>query len=250
MAGRISCLWPLIMDLFFSYRLRDRDFLVSESFDCFDGFGDGSFQKRLFLVCTLSIFVVSSHSYLMSLIAGDVDHWCKQPPHSNISMLAWKKEAIPLEADGELSRCRRYENIEELNNSRTIPCENWEYDEDQARTTIRSTWNLVCDRYVLLQTAVMTERASSVLFGVAAGCFADRFGRRLVLLASVTVLLASTLSSFFANSYTHYAITRFFAQGSAVATYIVTGVTFFEVTTHDNRPIHVVITGAVASVFT
>ncbi|KAH9385030.1 hypothetical protein HPB48_027066 [Haemaphysalis longicornis] len=236
------------MDLFFPHRLKQRNFLVSESFDCFDGFGHGRFQQRLFLVCTLSVFVVSSHSYLPSLTAGDVDHWCKQPPHSNISALAWKNGAIPLEADGRLSRCRRYENIEEPNNSQTIPCEDWEYDEDQARVSMRSTWNLVCDRYVLLQTAVIAERVSSVVFGVASGCLADRFGRMLVLFAAVAILLASTVSSFFAPSYQSYALARFFAQGSAVATYIVTGIVFFEVTTHENRPIHIVITGALASV--
>ncbi|KAH9371155.1 hypothetical protein HPB48_017088 [Haemaphysalis longicornis] len=237
------------MDLFFPHRLNLVNFLVSESFDCFDGFGHGCFQQRLFLVCTLSVFVVSTHSYLPSLIAGDVDHWCKQPPHSNISALAWKTQAIPLEADGRLSRCRRYENIEEPNNSQTIPCEDWEYDEDQARVSMRSTWNLVCDRYVLLQTAVMSERVSSVVFGVAAGCLADRFGRMLVIFAAVVALVASTLSSFYADTYRSYAIARFFAQGSAVATYIVTGIAFFEVTTHKNRPIHSVLTGAVASVF-
>ncbi|KAH9371148.1 hypothetical protein HPB48_018586 [Haemaphysalis longicornis] len=73
------------------------------------------------------------------------------------------------------------------------------------------------------------QRVLSVVFEVVTGCFADWFGRMLVLFVAVVILLAST--------------------GSAVATYIVTGTVFFEVTTHENRPIHIVITGPVALVF-
>ncbi|KAH9371491.1 hypothetical protein HPB48_021506 [Haemaphysalis longicornis] len=144
------------MDLFYRHPPNYRNFLLSESFDCF---------RRL----RARVIVVSCHSYLQSVIAGDVDHWCGRPPHTNISAQAWKNEAIPLEADGQLSRCRQYEIADEPNNSRTIPCEYWEYDEDQAMTTLRSTWDLVCDRQELFQMAVLTERVATVVFGVAAG---------------------------------------------------------------------------------
>ncbi|KAH9371492.1 hypothetical protein HPB48_021505 [Haemaphysalis longicornis] len=69
-----------------------------------------------------------------------------------------------------------------------------------------------------------------------------------ILLAAVSLLLVSTLSSCFTSSYPLYVIARFFAQGSATATYLTNGIVLFEVTTHDNRPIHVVLTGVIASV--
>ncbi|KAH9371489.1 hypothetical protein HPB48_021508 [Haemaphysalis longicornis] len=236
------------MDLFYRHPPNNRNFLLSESFDCFDGFGHGNFQKRTLLICIVSVIVVSSHSYLQSVIARDVDHWCGRPPHSNMSAQAWKNEAIPLDADGQLSRCRQYEIPEETNNSRTIPCKYWEYDEDQAMTTLRSTWDLVCGRQELFRIALLTERVASVVFGVTAGSVSDRFGRMPILLAAVSVLLVSTMSSCFARSYPFYVVGRFFAQGSATATYLINGIMLFEVTTHGNRPIHVVLAGVVASV--
>ncbi|KAH9371425.1 hypothetical protein HPB48_021045 [Haemaphysalis longicornis] len=236
------------MEIFFTERLNDRDFVLSESFDCFDGFGHGAFQKRLFLICIISIFAASSHSYITSLITGDVDHWCRQPPHTNMSAIAWKTEGIPLEADGQLSKCRRYDDPEDHNHSRIVPCEEWEYDDDQAMTTMRSKWNLVCDRQALFKAAVLSERVASVVFGVTAGFLSDWLGRIPIMHMAVVLLLASTVSSCFASTYELYVAFRFLAQGGAIATYLITGILFFEVTTHKNRPIHVVISGAAASV--
>ncbi|KAL1428432.1 hypothetical protein MTO96_002809 [Rhipicephalus appendiculatus] len=86
------------MDLFFPQRLARYDLQTSESFDCQEGFGYGAFQKRLFILLILSGFSVISQTSIVTLVFGDVDHWCKRPMGFNISAAEWKNIAIPLEA--------------------------------------------------------------------------------------------------------------------------------------------------------
>ncbi|KAH7934267.1 hypothetical protein HPB49_024186 [Dermacentor silvarum] len=236
------------MDLLFPRRLDHTDLLSSESFDCQDAFGHGKFQRRLLMLCTLTTFLVNSNTYLNRLVLKDVDHWCKRPPDANMSALAWRNVAIPVEADGRFSRCHRYENPDEPNDTQTVPCKEWDYDEQAVSSSIVSQWNMVCEQQDRITTIVLFQAYARMVFGIAAGSVADRVGRQPVLLVAVTVLLASTIGTNLANSYPVYLATRCVASCSAASAYIVTGITFFEVTTHENRPLHVVIVGALAIV--
>ncbi|KAH7940221.1 solute carrier family 22 member 13 [Rhipicephalus sanguineus] len=236
------------MDLLLPHRLERIDLLSSESFDCFDAFGHGKFQRRLLLLCTLATFLVTTNTYLNRLVFRDVDHWCKRPPDANMSVLEWRNVAIPLEADGRYSHCSRYENPDEPNDTRTVPCEEWDYDEQTVESSIVSQWNMVCDKRSRVTTIVLFQVYARMVIGVAAGSVADRVGRKPIVLVAVTILLASTIATSLANSYPLYLAARCFASCAASSAYILIGITFFEVTTHDNRPLHVVIVGALAIV--
>ncbi|KAH8039037.1 hypothetical protein HPB51_004962 [Rhipicephalus microplus] len=97
------------MDLFFPQRLARYDLRTSESFDCQEAFGYGAFQKRLFFLLILSAVSVLCQTSIVTIVFGDVDHWCKRPRGFNISATEWKNIAIPLEADGRHSQCRVYQ---------------------------------------------------------------------------------------------------------------------------------------------
>ncbi|XP_075535128.1 solute carrier family 22 member 13-like [Dermacentor variabilis] len=213
-----------------------KELLISESFDCYDAFGHGAFQKRLMLLCALGAFLANSHALAFSLISRGVDYRCKQPlPYSNISAAASEELAE------QLGRCLVYEDPAEPNNSRTVACREWQYDDEHARTTVVSAWNLVCQRKLLVLGMSVVQNAGSAMFVLVAGYVADKIGRAPVLVAAALVLMVSASASCFSSDYTTYAVLKFFTAGSSTLTMIFSAISLFEVTTHDNRPLHIAV---------
>ncbi|KAH7966339.1 hypothetical protein HPB49_015388 [Dermacentor silvarum] len=244
------------MDILFPRRLLSKDLLTSESFNCWDAFGHGTFQRRLLLLCTIATFLANLHGFVFPLIMKDVGYKCKvpaPPPYYNISAVAWRSLFIPKEADGELSRCRRYEHPEEPNGSTTdtIPCGEWEYDDDDepARTSMVSDWDLVCQRRILVSLMIAVHSFGAFLLTVVAGSLADAIGRLPVLLACVVVLIISTVAGCLCKSFVTFVAVKFVSSGSVTAVMSITVMTVFEVTTHNNRPLHVIFAGTLGLLF-
>ncbi|KAH7940346.1 hypothetical protein HPB52_023060 [Rhipicephalus sanguineus] len=238
------------MDLLFLSRLARLDLRTSESFDCGVCFGHGPFQKRMLFLILLGTFITHCQTLVVSLVTGDVDHWCKPPDGFNISATEWKHIAIPMETDGRFSRCRIYERckplakhdtlvdhqdvgavapaeeswynrcfpdqVQDINSTRDAPCEAWDYDIRTAENSAVSTWNIVCDHRLMRVVPVALQSCGSVVALVLVGAFADYIGRRTLLLGSAIVMLTSTLCSFVATGYAYYALARFLA-GSSMA---------------------------------
>ncbi|KAL1437528.1 hypothetical protein MTO96_048909 [Rhipicephalus appendiculatus] len=100
------------MDLLFPQKLAGADLRTSESFDCAEAFGHGPYQKRMLLLILLGMFSVNCQTLVVSLITGDVDHWCKQPDGFNISVADWKNIAIPMESDGTFQPLPRLRTLQ------------------------------------------------------------------------------------------------------------------------------------------
>ncbi|XP_077560725.1 solute carrier family 22 member 7-like [Haemaphysalis longicornis] len=230
-------------------RLLSKELLTCESFDCYDDFGHGPFQRRLLLFRSLAFFLMNANSFVLHLITSDVGHWCKRPPHSNMSAASWITSAIPLESDGSLSRCLRNEHPDEPNNTNTIPCEEWEFEQELASTTIVSEWNLVCQRRSLIAVLILVHNGACAAFAIAVGSLADNGGRLRVLMAAIITLVFSTTATCLSDSYVVYAFFKFFVWGSAAVTMALPAVALFEVTTHENRPRHIVLARTVGVVF-
>ncbi|KAH6924933.1 hypothetical protein HPB50_026654 [Hyalomma asiaticum] len=197
------------MDLLFPKRLAGVDLRTSESFDCEECFGYGPFQKRMLIVIMLGLFSAHCQTLTVSLVTGDVDHWCKPPGGFNISAGDWKAIAIPMEADGTFSRCRVYERckspaedgpfvdhqnrgavphdagswynrcfineplFEDFNDTRNEACAEWDYDVRKAEISAVSTWNMVCDRRLMRVALFALQSSGSVVGLVLVGAFAD-----------------------------------------------------------------------------
>ncbi|KAH9367977.1 hypothetical protein HPB48_022396 [Haemaphysalis longicornis] len=127
-----------------------RGLIATEPFDSHDTFGHGIFQKKTMLLLFIAVFVLNSQASVIKLIAGDVDHWCRPPPHYNLSVITWRKEFIPVEAGGKPSGCLFYRYHPDFNNTELTACQEREYDASSAGRTVVSNWNLVCNRRVLL----------------------------------------------------------------------------------------------------
>ncbi|KAH6935826.1 hypothetical protein HPB50_010334 [Hyalomma asiaticum] len=203
------------MDLFSRRRLEELDLHTADCFDCNDIFGSGSFQRRLLLVAVLSTFVMHCHTVAFALISQDVDHWCRQPRELNLSATDWKTAAIPVDAEGQFSRCLVYSNPGNVNDTGAVECNAWDYDAARASTTIISRWNL------------FTARDRRSLWS-RTGHMADRGGRKPVLWVSVSMLLIVTFAGCFADTYSMYLSTRFLAAGFGAINVAVSLVMLFE----------------------
>ncbi|KAH7934221.1 hypothetical protein HPB49_023136 [Dermacentor silvarum] len=260
------------MELLLPQRLAGVDLRTSESFDCEEGFGHGAFQKRMLLLILLGAFLLKCQTIVVSVVAGDVDHWCKPLAGFNVSAADWKNIAIPIEADGRFSRCRVYERckppaehdnsvkhgksgtepvmayrwynkcfliereLQDSNDTRDAPCEEWDYDAQTAETSAVSSWNMVCHRRLLPAALVTLQNAGAVVGLVLVGAFVDYVGRRVWLLGSAVAVVTCTVCTLVATSYVHYAVAGFLIGASVAVHTIFTFVIPFEVMTHTHRP--------------
>ncbi|KAL3227245.1 hypothetical protein MRX96_024211 [Rhipicephalus microplus] len=95
------------MDVLFYTRPASVDRRRGESLGCQKCLGHGSLQKRTLFPILVGPF--NTHCLVVSLVTGDVDHWCKPPGDLNVSADDWKNIAIPKKADGCFGRFRAYE---------------------------------------------------------------------------------------------------------------------------------------------
>ncbi|XP_077546768.1 solute carrier family 22 member 4-like [Haemaphysalis longicornis] len=160
-------------------------------------------------------------------IATDVEHWCSKPHHSSLTNWTeeqWKEHAIPTVNNSSLSSvpvfhsCRMFPLVESSDNgsdvtfdhSRTVPCEEWSYNESSSESSAVPEWDLVCQHE--WQRSMMT---SVVFFGSLVGALlmghlSDRFGRRAVFFGSVfCVALFGAVSALSASVHLYNAL-RFF----------------------------------------
>ncbi|KAH9374201.1 hypothetical protein HPB48_018989 [Haemaphysalis longicornis] len=232
------------MNLFSTKSTSSLDLLISEGFDCHDAFGHGLFQRRLLLLTIIAIFVANSEGALLAVIASDVDHWCRQPPNLNVSVTFWKNSAIPVEANGRLSRCHIYKHPEDPNDTQVVTCDEWNYDDQRAMQTVVSVWNLVCHRRGRLALVLVTQFLGSIVFLVATGPASDWIGRVKVITLIIPILLVATIILCVATTYAFFTITRFFVSGLAICSMALCSIVNFEVMAHQNRPLHVIFCSA------
>ncbi|XP_050024610.1 solute carrier family 22 member 7-like [Dermacentor andersoni] len=247
------------MDLLLPPRLAGVDRRTSESLDCEEGFGYGPFQKRMLLLILLGAFSVNCQTVVVSLVTSDVDHWCKPLARFNISAADWKNIATPTEADGRFSRCRAYERckppagpavagwwynryflsereLQDTNDTRDAPCEEWEYDIRTAETSAVSFWNMVCHRRLLPAAILTLQNTGAVISLILIGAFVDYVGRRAMLVGSAVVMATGTVCTFVSTGYAQYAVARFLTVESVAVHTVFTALIPFEVMTHAHRP--------------
>ncbi|KAH9364211.1 hypothetical protein HPB48_016070 [Haemaphysalis longicornis] len=147
----------------------------------------------------------------------DVDHWCKQPTCVNLSAPDWKRIEIPVETDGQRSKCTVYNNPSDHNDTNFVECN--AVATERAKSTIVSECNLVCHRHSLrmLDTAISM---AGVLFSLVTSAYCgDYFGRRPVIPVCIAIALPANPLCCFARTYQLYMCTGAFTSGSTMSPY-------------------------------
>lgn len=185
-----------------------------------------------FIVCLLTFVRAfpSSWTQLTALfVAADVEHWCSRPndtAFANWTDERWKAEAIPIVNGSRLAMGPKYESCRmfpveavgddvssmHFDQSRTVSCDTWSYNETVPGSSAVPEWDLVCQHE--WQRSMMTSVVfvGSVVGSLVMGHMSDRFGRRTVFFVSVFgVVLFGSLGAV-SPSVKWYNALRFFAS--------------------------------------
>ncbi|XP_042192874.1 solute carrier family 22 member 5 isoform X2 [Callorhinchus milii] len=189
----------------------------------------GSFQKTVFFLLSASV-ILSGHMCLsMVFLADTPQHHCRLPDSLNRTTgEANLSSLLPVEeVDGEMiySRCRRYKTpaTDALNATtrETEPCvDGWEYSTERYISTIVSEWDLVCENNW------KGPFSSSVFFmGMLTGSFfsghlSDRYGRKFILFASITVQTVFGLIEMASQSWEMFCVFYFVIGFGLISIYV------------------------------
>uniref|UniRef100_H3AD00 Major facilitator superfamily (MFS) profile domain-containing protein n=1 Tax=Latimeria chalumnae TaxID=7897 RepID=H3AD00_LATCH len=198
----------------------------------------GPFQRMVFFLLSASIIPNGFTGFSVVFLADTPAHHCQVPETANLSS-EWRNASIPMEeVDGKLqySRCSRYRldvisslsamslspyvdvNVSEIEQERCL--DGWEYSKEQYISTIVTEWSLVCD------DQWKGPFTTSVFFiGVLMGSFvcgqlSDRYGRKVVLFATMAVQTAFSLIQLFSPSWEVFCFLFFLVGAGQISNYV------------------------------
>ncbi|XP_054929804.2 organic cation transporter protein-like [Dermacentor andersoni] len=210
----------------------------------------GWYQRRLLLCGVLGATAVFMEALAYRLIARRVDHWCQPPGElAYLSDDAWKNLSIPVDPDGNFSRCTVYstDELETSPENRTvIGCHKWDYELHDRADSIVSRFDLVCGREALYELSERLPPLAYALLSPAAGFAADRVGRKPVAWMCGSVVLISAVGSGAAVNYAFFLANRIVLLASGSATYLLTFVLIYEATGNARRWPYTLLHSAVA----
>ncbi|XP_006783570.2 solute carrier family 22 member 7-like [Neolamprologus brichardi] len=190
-----------------------------------DGFG--RFQIAILILLCTSRMVLPCHFLLNNFIAAVPPHHCdistleksSEELFRNLTREQKLTVSLPVREDGEPKSCEMFAEpqFQLLSNSSnrtdlpTVWCQSgWVYDNSTFISTLATEWNLVCDKKSQTKTTNTIFFVGVMIGALAFGFFCDKYGRKTMLLVSYILSIVFGFSSTFANSYTLFAVLRFF----------------------------------------
>lgn len=210
----------------------------------------GQYQRRVLLCGVLGVTAVVMEVLAYRVIARPVDHWCRPPVDlAYLSDDAWKNRSIPVDPDGNFSRCTVYSTDEQGTSpeNRTVnACHRWDYNIDDHRDSIVSRFELVCGRAALYELSARLPSLAYALLSPAAGFAADRLGRKPVTWVCGSIVLISAVGSSVAVNYAFFLTNRIVLLASGSSTYLLTFMLIYEATGNARRWPYTLLHSAVA----
>ncbi|XP_064458464.1 organic cation transporter protein-like [Ornithodoros turicata] len=172
-----------------------------------DLYGDnGPYQHHNFYFVMLVFFVMSLHTLVTPEFTPDVEYWCAKPRDSKLSNKEWLDEGIPREKDGSIKRCSMYHM-----NGTEVPCSSWHFKKTGKLTrTIRSEFNLVCDREWLIPLSNAVYFVGGLTTMPIMGGMSDKLGRQPVIYFNILTALAAGCMMLLARHFMSFVVCRFF----------------------------------------
>ncbi|XP_071800669.1 organic cation transporter protein-like isoform X2 [Asterias amurensis] len=199
----------------------------------------GPYQRRIFfLICLVSV-PGAFHKLAQVFLGASSDHWCAVPEWDNQDCTAWnltdaecelaKKNASIPQSDGEgYDQCERYNvtgvsfhpGLDPRNLSVEGCLDGWVFDTSQYQTTIKTDFNLVCDRKSLSNLAQSVYFVGILIGSLVFGSLADWIGRTKTMYIALTLWLVASIAVAFSPSIEAYAIFRAFGGAGSYGTFL------------------------------
>ncbi|CAG5871693.1 unnamed protein product [Menidia menidia] len=166
----------------------------------------GRFQRRVFFTLCLSVIPNGFAGLSIVFVADTPPHWCALPARLNLTD-AWRNSSIPWERDESRGGAETRSKCSRLKLDEVVS-----FSERGLLPGI--DWDLVCDE------SWKNPLTSSLFFcGVLTGSFisgqlSDRFGRKIVMFATIALQAVATFIQVFSSSWTGFC-SMFFIVGSA-----------------------------------
>lgn len=187
--------------------------------------GFGRHQLMVVLLLVIPRITIPFHFLLNNFIAAVPSHHCDistLESEGAVENLTWDQRlivSIPQQEDGELSSCQIFPEpqIHLLSNSSNgshldaVPCKNgWVFDNSAFTSTVVMEWNLVCDQKGMTKVTATIFFVGVMVGAAVFGILSDRYGRKRMLLFSYLLVISFAVASAFSQTYTMFAIMRFF----------------------------------------
>ncbi|XP_029439100.1 solute carrier family 22 member 4-like [Rhinatrema bivittatum] len=198
----------------------------------------GPFQRLVFFLLSASIVPNGFNGMSVVFLAASPEHRCTVPADANLSAW-WRNASIPRELVQGVevaSKCRRYRldllrnfsarglrpgldvNLSEVGTEKCL--DGWTFSTDVYLSTIVSEWNIVCD-----DDWKEPLTASLFFVGVLIGSFisgqlSDRFGRKVVLFATMAVQTGFSFIQVFSTSWEMFTVLFLIVGMGQISNYV------------------------------
>ncbi|KAK6169537.1 hypothetical protein SNE40_020575 [Patella caerulea] len=105
-------------------------------------------------------------------------------------------------------------------NATRIRCNRWVYDTSTFKDTFITEQNMICDDALFRSHANMITMAGLLVGAFGFGILSDVIGRKLGLLASVSLHIVGAIATSLPPNFTVFAICRFFTGASTAGTFM------------------------------
>ncbi|KAK6169542.1 hypothetical protein SNE40_020578 [Patella caerulea] len=196
----------------------------------------GPYQKRLYYLVCLPAISCAMQMLVTVFTLSIPNHRCHLPdPYNDTSYQPrgllhqiYVNNSIPRGTDGKWSSCKRYDvnltRVTELTvvdvNASQIECHKWVYDTSTFDDTFITEQNMICEDALYRSHANMITMAGLLVGAFGFGILSDVIGRKLGLLASVSLHIVGAIATSFSPNFTVFVICRFFTGASNAGTFM------------------------------